>query len=72
MPENEASYSGISDKMGCSKQNVKHIVINLEKKYVILEKNMKDKRAINIKITEDCIEIMKQYYDKGNAFRNSV
>lgn len=71
LPENEASYSQIADKMGCSKQNVKHLIVNLEKKsYVVLEKNKKDKRAINIKITKDCMEIMKRYYVKGDELMN--
>ncbi|NRY62365.1 MarR family winged helix-turn-helix transcriptional regulator [Clostridium beijerinckii] len=67
--EDNASYSKIADKMGCTKQNVKHIIDSLQKKnYVLLEKNEKDKRAINIKITKECREIMGEYYEKGNKF----
>lgn len=73
LPENEASYSQIADKMGCSKQNVKHIAQSLEKKnYIVWEKSKTDKRAVNVKITKDCLEIMKQYYEKGNEFMNTI
>ncbi|WP_279285486.1 MarR family transcriptional regulator [Clostridium sp. C8-1-8] len=73
LPEDQASYSQIADKMGCTKQNVKHIIGSLEKKnYVFLEKNEKDKRAMNIRITEDCKEIMEQYYEKGNHFLDNI
>lgn len=73
LPENEASYSQIANKMGCSKQNVKHITQSLEKKnYIFMEENKTDKRAVNIKITKDCLEIMKQYYEKGNKFMENI
>lgn len=73
LPEGQASYSQIADKMGCTKQNVKHIIESLEKKnYVFLEKNEKDKRAMNIKITNECREIMEQYYEKGNQFLDNM
>ncbi|WP_143315403.1 MarR family winged helix-turn-helix transcriptional regulator [Clostridium sp. HBUAS56017] len=73
LPENNASYSRIADKMGCTKQNVKHIIDSLQKKnYVILEKNEKDKRAINIKITTECSEIMKEYYKNGDKYLKNI
>ncbi|MDF2678441.1 MAG: MarR family transcriptional regulator [Bacillota bacterium] len=73
LPEDNASYSQIADKMGCTKQNVKHIIDSLQKKnYVFLEKNEKDKRAINIKITKECREIMEEYYEKGNEFLKNM
>ena len=69
LPENGASYNKIADKMGCSKQNVKQIILNLEKKhYVTLEKNENDKRALNVRISKNCREIMNNYYDNGNEF----
>ncbi|MBU3090746.1 MarR family transcriptional regulator [Clostridium sp. CF011] len=73
LPENQASYNQIANKMGCSKQNVKHLIVNLEKNnYVFLEKSETDKRAVNIKITKNCIEFMNDYYKKGNGFMNMV
>ncbi|WP_123052653.1 MarR family transcriptional regulator [Clostridium sp. JN-1] len=73
LPENEAFYSNVAEKMGCSKQNVKHIVVNLEKKnYVTLEENKKDKRSVNIKITKDCMKIIKEYYEKGNELMSTI
>ena len=45
LPKDQASYNQIASKMGCSKQNVKHIIVNLEKNnYVISEKNETDKQ----------------------------
>lgn len=73
LPEDQASYSQIADKMGCTKQNVKHIIDSLEKKnFVYLEKNEKDKRAMNIRITEECKKIMEDYYEKGNQFLSNM
>ena len=73
LPQNEASYNKIADKMGCSKQNIKQLSVNLEKKnYVILEKSETDKRAVNVKITKYCLEFMKDYYEKGNEFMNTI
>jgi DNA-binding MarR family transcriptional regulator len=73
LEEDRASYSQIASKMGCSKQNVKHIVDSLEKKnYVFLENSKIDKRAINVKISEECRKIMKEYYEKGNSFLENM
>ncbi|WPC40096.1 MarR family transcriptional regulator [Clostridium sp. JS66] len=73
LPEDKASYSQIADKMGCTKQNVKHIIDSLQKKnYVFWEKNEKDKRAVNIRITKECREIMEEYYKKGNEYLEDV
>lgn len=73
LPEDKASYSQIADKMGCTKQNVKHIIDSLQKKnYVFWEKNEKDKRAVNIRITKECREIMEEYYKKGNEYLENV
>lgn len=73
LPEKQTSYNQIANKMGCSKQNVKHLIVNLEKNnYVISEKNKIDKRAVNVKITDNCINLMDDYYKKGNEFMNTM
>ena len=73
LSRDEASYSKIADKMGCSKQNVKQIIVNLEKKKLVtLEQNENDKRAVNVRISNDCLKIMKAYYDNGNEFLKMI
>ena len=49
------------DAMGCSRQNVKKLALQLEKKgYVILEKSKQDARALCMKMTKKGIEFSKE------------
>lgn len=51
----------LGEAMGCSRQNVKKLALQLEKKgYVILEKSKQDARALCMKMTKKGIEFSKE------------
>ena len=53
LPEGEASLNNIARMLGTTKQSVKQIITIIENKgYVDSVPNLRDKRAVNIKITE--------------------
>lgn len=53
LPEDETTINNIARKLGSSKQNVNRLVTSLETKgYLISSPSQKDKRAVNIKLTE--------------------
>jgi DNA-binding MarR family transcriptional regulator len=53
LPEDEASLNNIARKLGTTKQTVKQLVSLIEKKgYVSTVPSQRDKRAVNIVITE--------------------
>lgn len=53
LPEDETTLNNIAKKLGTSKQNVNRLVTSIEKKgYVSVVPSEKDKRAINVKLSE--------------------
>lgn len=51
----------IAHMMGCSHQNVKQLLIKLEKKgFLVMKKDEYDKRKQRIELTQDCILFCKQ------------
>lgn len=73
LPPNNTSYNRIAEQMGCTKQNAKQLVSKLvEKKFVHLEKNITDPRAVNVVIDESGLIIMKAYFTKANELLSKV
>lgn len=53
LPEDETTLNNIAKKLGTSKQNVNRMVASIEKQsYLSVVPSEKDKRAINVKLTE--------------------
>ncbi|MFV0393207.1 MAG: MarR family winged helix-turn-helix transcriptional regulator [Coprobacillaceae bacterium] len=69
IPDGEVTLNSIASKLGNTKQSTKHIIDILKKKgYVSVVPSEKDKRAINITISDLGMEILKYTTSKGNTF----
>ncbi|MEJ8547233.1 MarR family winged helix-turn-helix transcriptional regulator [Brevibacillus borstelensis] len=67
--EDETTLNNIGRKLGTSKQNVKQIITILEKKgYIHITPSRKDKRAVNVKITESGKQVLLENAEKGIYF----
>lgn len=59
LPEDETTFVNIANKLGTSKQNVTQIVNSLQKKeFVTIAPSPKDKRAINVRVTQAGLDTM--------------
>ncbi|MBY0123799.1 MarR family winged helix-turn-helix transcriptional regulator [Bacillus sp. S/N-304-OC-R1] len=66
LPEDETTLNNIARKLGITKQSVKQIITILEnKEYVNVVPSKKDKRAINVKITDIGKKVMLVVTEKG-------
>ncbi|MDW2797702.1 MarR family transcriptional regulator [Clostridium boliviensis] len=73
LPEAKANYNQIADMMGYSKQNAKKLVTVLERKgFVTIGKSDSDRRAVCIQVTENCRNILNNYYNRGNVYLNEL
>ncbi len=69
LPEDGSTLNNIARKLGTTKQNAKQLVTNLEKKdYVVTLPSPRDKRAVNVKITEAGKHITIECGEKGLIF----
>ncbi|HBE76247.1 MAG TPA: MarR family transcriptional regulator [Firmicutes bacterium] len=69
LPEDETTLNNIAKKLGTSKQSVKQLITIIENKgYVTLVSSRKDKRAVNINITESGKQVMLECSAKGLNF----
>jgi len=69
LPEDETTLNNIARKLGTTKQSAKQLITILEKKdYVSVFPSKKDKRAINVKITEPGTEVLLVVAEKGIFF----
>ncbi|MEI4529089.1 MarR family winged helix-turn-helix transcriptional regulator [Priestia megaterium] len=65
LPEDNTTLINISRELGSSKQSAQTLITNLEKKgYLITGASKRDKRAINVKITELGKQIMVECGEK--------
>lgn len=63
------SISEIAETMGTSRQNVKQIVLKLEKKgFVVISRDEKDSRILRVRNTDKCIEYWQNRYEKDEEF----
>lgn len=73
LPTEEASFNNIAEKLGTSKQNVKQLIVNLEKKgYVKTIPSNKDKRAVNVIITDLGSKVAKEFQAMGNEHLSNM
>lgn len=69
----ETSYNNIAHKLGTTKQNVKQLVMGLEKRgYVTSIRCENDKRASNVLITDAGKKVGNAYLETGNMFLENV
>ncbi|KNY29289.1 MarR family winged helix-turn-helix transcriptional regulator [Pseudobacteroides cellulosolvens] len=69
LPEDETTLNNIARKLGTSKQNTNVLITNIEKKgYIITMPSVRDKRAINVKVTEKGKQIILECGKKGIEF----
>lgn len=69
LSEDETTINNIARKLGTTKQSVKQLITNVENKgYVIIVPSKKDKRAVNVKITELGKQVMLECGERGMNF----
>ncbi|MBW9147792.1 winged helix DNA-binding protein [Clostridium sp. CM028] len=69
LAEDETTINNIARKLGTTKQSVKQMITIIENKgYIITMPSQKDKRAVNVKITESGKQIMMECGEKGINF----
>lgn len=69
LPEDETTINNIARKLGTTKQSVKQLITIMENKgYVVTVPSKKDKRAVNIKITEAGKQATMECGEKGMYF----
>lgn len=69
LPENETTLNNIARKLGTTKQSVKQLITIIENKgYIITVPSQKDKRAVNVKITESGKQVMLKCGELGMYF----
>lgn len=73
LPKDKATYNQIASMMGYSKQNAKKLVTILERKgFVVIGKSDTDSRAVNVRVTESCRDLLRDYYESGNEYINNI
>jgi DNA-binding MarR family transcriptional regulator len=66
LPEDETTLNNISRKLGTTKQSTKQLITIMENKgYVNVVPSKKDKRAVNVNITENGKEVLLVVAEKG-------
>ena len=69
LPEDHKTLNNIARKLGTTKQSVKQLITIMEKKgYVAAVPSRRDKRAVNIQITESGRRIMIECGESGVKF----
>ena len=69
LKEDETTINNIARKLGTTKQSVKQMITIMEDKgYIIIVPSPRDKRAINVKITEPGKEILMEVGERGINF----
>nr|WP_202926447.1 MarR family transcriptional regulator [Bacillus subtilis] len=69
LPEEETTFNNIAKKLGTSKQNINRLVSGIEKRgYVITVPSKRDKRAVNVKITDSGKRVMEECGEKAVYF----
>lgn len=69
LPEDETTINNIAKKLGTTKQSAKQVISIMEAKgYVTINQSPKDKRAVNIKITDRGKELGFKAAERGLLF----
>ena len=73
IPEGECTFNTVAKQLGTSKQNIKQLVSVLVKKgYILVEPSKVDKRANNIRLTEEGMAEGVAYAEYGNKFLGHI
>ncbi len=73
LPPEETTLKNIAKKLGTTKQNVNQLISAIEKKgYIIITTSERDKRAINVKVTEPGIQAILECSETGVIFMSKV
>ncbi|MFT9847069.1 MarR family winged helix-turn-helix transcriptional regulator [Aneurinibacillus sp. REN35] len=73
LPEDETTLINIARKLETSKQSAKKLLLNLENKgYLVTKPSKRDKRAINVTITESGKEVMLECGEKAVCFMADI
>ena len=73
LPEGEASFKNIARMLGSTKQTVKQLITLIEGKgYVVTEPNQRDRRAVNVVITETGKQALLEDGMRGMNFFNEL
>lgn len=73
LPEDETSINNIAKKLGTSKQNVNRLISSIEKSgYLFTKPSKRDRRAINVKITEAGKRVMEECGEKAVYFMADI
>jgi DNA-binding MarR family transcriptional regulator len=63
---NDTTMNNIARKLGTTKQNVKQLITNIERKgYIDILPNDYDRRSCNVKITDSGKRIMIEFSERG-------
>lgn len=69
LKEDETSINNVARKLGTSKQSAKQLITILEDKgYIVMRSSLKDKRAVNLIITEEGKQAAIESAEKGLYF----
>lgn len=69
LPEDETTLNNIARKLGTTKQSIKQLITIMENKgYVNVVPSRKDKRAVNVKITNTGKDVLLVVAEKGIFF----
>lgn len=73
LSEDETTINNIARKLGTTKQSVKQLITIIEDRgYIITMPSTKDKRAVNVKITEAGRQVMLEVGEKGVFFMEEL
>lgn len=73
LSDKEPTLNELSEAAGTSRQNVKQIILKLEKKgFVTLKKDELDSRKFRIKLTPACYEFYKSTSEKSRKFMEKL
>jgi len=73
LPEDETTINNIARKLGTSKQNVNTLINSIERKgYLLTQPSKRDRRAINVKITESGQRAMAECGEKAMYFMADI
>jgi DNA-binding MarR family transcriptional regulator len=73
LPQDETTFNNIARKLGTTKQSVKQLITIIENKgYINILQSHKDKRAVNVKITEFGKKVLMEVGEKGIFFMEEL
>lgn len=73
LPKDQTSFNAIARKLGTTKQNVKQLMVALEKKqYITMAQSPSDKRAYVVEFTELGKEVLTKCNERGIQFFSEV